>query len=130
MKKCLQEKRSEGSRVGQEEKREVKICSQMKTSISLAPQKALEQEFHHLVGFPLRQGCQPFGSLCLSLASLLSGCEGVSHLWGWPLLVSRECSEAGVALPTAPGGWAHQPGNGEIDKALMVITPDNFCNHS
>lgn len=75
MKKCSQEKRSEGSRVGQKEKREVRICSQLKTSISLAPQKALEQEFHHIVGFPSRQGCQPFGSLCLPLA--IDCCQGV-----------------------------------------------------
>lgn len=49
MKKCSQEKGSEGSRVGQEDKREVRICSQMKTSISLAPQKALKQEFHDIL---------------------------------------------------------------------------------
>lgn len=81
--------------------------------------------------FSLEAGMSAF---CISLFVigywLLSECVGVSHLWDWPLLVSRECAEAKAALPTASRGWAHQPGDGEIDKALMVTTPDNFCNHS
>lgn len=122
MKKCSQEKRSEESRVGQEEKREVRICSQLKLA-SVWPHRKLWSRNSPHSWFSLEAGMSAF---CISLFV----CEGVSDLWSWPLLVSRECSEAGVALPTAPGRWALQPGDGEIDKALMVTTPDNFCNHS
>ena len=111
MKNCSQEKRSKGSRVGQEDKREVRTCSQVKTSISLAPQKALKQEFHHMVGFPSRQGCQPFVSLCLSLATgcsqSVSGCltYGIGHSWsaGAPSVGSGNQQSPGASwdLPSA-----------------------------